>query len=259
MKLSIITINLNNSPGLCRTIESVIKQTFSDYEYVVIDGGSTDGSLEVLKEYSKRITYWISESDSGIYDAMNKGINYSTGEFVCFLNSGDLYVSKYSIEIMMNEIHSSKAEIFFGNLLLFETNSKKINLINIAPIHDKSDLLKNFLAHPSTFYRRRLFNEVGLFNINYRIASDVDWYLNALIKHKSSFSQINYSPSVFFNDGISVSNKKSLITEYKEVVSKYFTKFELRFFSGRTFKWLKGNVLTKGLIVLIFRLKLNRI
>ena len=91
-KLSIITINLNNAAGLRKTIESVVNQTFTDYEYLIIDGGSTDGSVEVIKEFADKITYWVSEPDKGIYNAMNKGILKARGEYLQFLNSGDWLV-----------------------------------------------------------------------------------------------------------------------------------------------------------------------
>ncbi|MDR2910496.1 MAG: glycosyltransferase [Bacteroidales bacterium] len=93
MKLSIITINLNNVAGLQKTIESVVKQTFTDYEYIVIDGGSTDGSADIIKQHANKITYWVSEPDKGIYNAMNKGIRVAKGEYCLFLNSGDWLIN----------------------------------------------------------------------------------------------------------------------------------------------------------------------
>ena len=103
MKLSIITVNLNNAVGLKKTICSVINQTFLDIEYIIIDGGSLDGSLEIIKEYEKKITYWVSEPDSGIYNAMNKGIMHANGEYLQFLNSGDWLVNDSIIEKFLKE------------------------------------------------------------------------------------------------------------------------------------------------------------
>ena len=102
MKYSIITVNYNNKEGLRKTIESVISQTFRDFEYIVIDGGSSDGSAELLKEYSDKITYWVSEPDKGIYNGMNKGIAKATGDYLNFMNSGDCFydqqVLKYHLD-----------------------------------------------------------------------------------------------------------------------------------------------------------------
>ena len=91
MKFSIITINYNNVEGLRNTIKSVVNQTYTDYEFIIIDGGSTDGSVEVIKEYANIITYWVSEPDKGIYNAMNKGIEVANGEYLNFMNSGDCF------------------------------------------------------------------------------------------------------------------------------------------------------------------------
>jgi len=96
--LSIITVNLNNEVGLSKTIESVQNQTYRDYEYIIIDGGSIDGSLNILNEYSQIFTHWVSEPDSGIYDAMNKGIKFAKGEWIIFMNSGDFFANKNVLE-----------------------------------------------------------------------------------------------------------------------------------------------------------------
>jgi len=98
MKFSIITVNYNNKTGLFNTIKSVINQTFSDFEFIIIDGGSDDGSIEVIKEYSDRITYWVSERDNGIYNGMNKGIVQAKGDYVNFMNSGDTFYSNNTLE-----------------------------------------------------------------------------------------------------------------------------------------------------------------
>ena len=111
--LSIITINLNNREGLRKTIESVVNQTFQDFEFIVIDGASTDGSVEVIQDYP-RINYWISEPDTGIYNAMNKGIAKATGEYCLFLNSGD---TLFQINTLTGILQSNpKGDIIFGNV-----------------------------------------------------------------------------------------------------------------------------------------------
>ena len=112
MKYSIITVNYNNREGLKRTIESVIHQTFRDFEFIVIDGGSTDSSAEVLKAYDEHISYWVSEKDNGIYDAMNKGIRKATGDYLNFMNSGDCF---YDDDVLRNvTAYASDADIITG-------------------------------------------------------------------------------------------------------------------------------------------------
>ena len=121
MRYSIITINYNNKDGLFRTIESVIAQSFNDYEYIVIDGGSTDGSLEVIKEHIPQITYWISEPDNGIYNAMNKGVNVANGDYCLFLNSGDCL---YDNDVLQRfNLYNSDKDIIIGRVFSLQTNS----------------------------------------------------------------------------------------------------------------------------------------
>jgi len=110
-KLSIITVNLNNAEGLRKTIESVVTQTFTDFEYIIIDGGSTDGSVEIIKLYADKITYWVSEPDKGIYNGMNKGIMVAKGEYCQFLNSGDWLVN----ENVLKEVFAD-VDIVYGDL-----------------------------------------------------------------------------------------------------------------------------------------------
>ncbi len=114
VKLSIITVNLNNSAGLRKTIESIVKQTFKDFEYIIIDGGSTDGSAEVIKEFADKITYWVSEPDKGIYNAMNKGILHAKGEYLLFLNSGDWLADDDLLSKVFCEPRT--ADIIYGHM-----------------------------------------------------------------------------------------------------------------------------------------------
>ncbi len=115
-KLSIITINYNNRSGLQKSMQSVFAQSFTDYEYIIIDGGSTDGSKELIEENSGRLAYWVSESDNGIYHAMNKGILKAKGELLIFLNSGDFYVSPNLFSYSLRKFNYNKADLFFWRL-----------------------------------------------------------------------------------------------------------------------------------------------
>nr|WP_315233518.1 glycosyltransferase family 2 protein [uncultured Flavobacterium sp.] len=257
MKISIITINYNNKLGLEKTIESVNSQTFLDYEYIIIDGGSTDGSVSVIKEYSDNINYWVSEPDKGIYDAMNKGIVSAKGEFICFLNSGDIYSGSYALEVMMNAIKNSDAKLFFGNFIFVNSTDNTARLFKIKKIKYKSDLLTNSFGHPATFYSSQLFEEVGLFNTSNKIVSDVEWYLKALIVNQVSFLQIDYSPSIFFDGGISTTSLGLVSNEYKKMIEKFFTNFEFQLYSGRTFKTIMSMPFFKHMVVKMFNLKLK--
>src|SRR5659263_50658 len=128
MKVSIITVNLNNDDGLPKTIESILSQSFIDYEYLIIDGGSTDNSLDILIKYANRITYWVSEPDKGIYNAMNKGIAHATGEWIIFMNSGDVFRNDEVLANVFKSDIEAQTQIIYGNTLV-----KGLNNLVIPP------------------------------------------------------------------------------------------------------------------------------
>ena len=176
MKVSIITINYNNKLGLQRTIDSVIIQTFKDFEWIIIDGGSTDGSKELIEEYSKYITCWVSESDKGIYNAMNKGIQRAHGEYLHFLNSGDVFYSK-DILYDIFYIKSYNHDILTGNII---NNGKELRGIGYQDI-SLNDFFYNSVFHPSSFIKRELFYTFGFYDENYKIVSDWKFFLKSII------------------------------------------------------------------------------
>ena len=199
MKLSIITINLNNREGLQKTIESVISQTFHDFEWIVIDGGSTDGSAELIKQYADHFTYWVSEPDKGIYNAMNKGIRQAKGEWLQFLNSGDLLYEKTTLQKIFDQEYSS--DVLYGNA----KNINKDGSISdyIAPdVLSYSHLYNGWpISHQASFFKRMLF--VGhLYNEHFRIVSDWEYCLN-LILRGCHFEHINRYVVWYDNNGIS--------------------------------------------------------
>ncbi|MFD2553279.1 glycosyltransferase family 2 protein [Sphingobacterium tabacisoli] len=198
MKLSIITINLNNKLGLANTIESVANQTFQAFEYIVIDGQSKDGSVSLLDSANKRIDKWISEKDSGVYEAMNKGIQLADGEYLLFLNSGDLLHSAKSIENMISNL---TADIVYGDLVF--ANEGSSSTYYYPEKLTIEFLFESTLGHPSTFIRRDLFKQFGNYNTNYKIASDWMFFLTCILKGHVSTRHVNQVVSVFDTNGIS--------------------------------------------------------
>ncbi len=200
MKLSIITVNLNNRSGLEKTILSVVNQSYSDYELIVIDGGSTDGSADLISQYKSEISYWISEKDKGIYNAMNKGIAVARGEYCYFLNSGDYFTGNSVLEELFKlDIH---ADIVSGNVLKIRSNGK---YRSIEP-HDKPTLHKlciHSLPHQASLINRALFAEIGNYNESYRIVSDFDFFLRAIVVHKKTYQKVDLNFSYFNLLGIS--------------------------------------------------------
>ncbi len=190
MKFSIITVNYNNKEGLRKTIESVISQTFRDFEFIVIDGGSDDGSLDVLKEYDSYITYWISEKDKGIYNAMNKGILKSTGEYLNFMNSGDCYFAPDTLE-KVNK-YQTDSDFIVGKDYHFCEKDKKGHASGqpsrITMIH----FFTSTLDHQSSFIKRELFNN-SQYNENYRWVSDWIFYIEKIV---SDGKHVQFIPDV---------------------------------------------------------------
>ena len=210
--LSIITVNLDDKSGLSRTVESVKSQNFHDFEFIIIDGGSKDGSLEVIKENETLIDYWVSEEDAGIYNAMNKGIKKATGKYVLFLNSGDYLLSKDVLSIDFNSITQ---DIVYGHL----THNKN-NILNNSAYKDNLDLgffFESTLPHGSTFIRRELFLIFGLYKTDYKIVSDWIFFLERIVIDSCSTLNLNKAISVFTLGGISTRpENKNLVKQERD-------------------------------------------
>lgn len=225
MKLSIITINRNNSSGLERTIQSVLQQTNKEFEYIVVDGASTDLSVDVIKKYavqSGNRLKWISEPDNGIYNAMNKGIGMASGEYVQFLNSGDILVSNDVTDRMLLElINKGKPSILYGNMLKdmpggYYLKDKCFAGQDITFLGFYSGTLN----HPPTYIRRELFNKYGYYDENLKIVSDWKWYLQAIILGGERPIYTDIDVTVFDMNGISETNKKFDKSERKIVLEE---------------------------------------
>ncbi|MCL2792948.1 MAG: glycosyltransferase [Spirochaetaceae bacterium] len=193
MKLSIITINKNNFEGLEKTIVSVIGQTYSDFEYIIIDGASTDGSIDIIKKYSDKINYWVSEADPGIYNAMNKGIRIAKGEFCLFLNSGDSLISSDTLINVFNEISSlPTSDIYYSDRI----NSDG-QIFRFPKSLTTSYLIEDVISHQNSLIKRALFYEHEFYNENLKLASDREFFLNEMWKYKSKFTYIKTNISIF--------------------------------------------------------------
>lgn len=200
MELSIITINYNNRDGLRKTIESVVGQTFCDFEYIIIDGGSTDGSVEVIKEYADRIDYWVSEKDKGIYNAMNKGVFAAHGKYLLFLNSGDYLCNKEVINSFY--LLSSDTDFVCGNIITDKGGGLK------SPQKVTMNyFLYGTLPHPSSFIKRTLFN-AHPYDERYKIAGDWEFFTHHLIVQNASYKSIDLNVAIFDTTGISSTTKK---------------------------------------------------
>lgn len=199
MRLSVITINFNDCNGLDKTINSVINQTFKDFEYIIIDGASTDGSVEVIKKYATSLTHWVSEPDNGIYNAMNKGTHIAQGDYCLYLNSGDFFAADDVLEKAF--AHNFTEDIVSCNCLEYNESREwlKVPPQNISLF----TFVNGSLPHPTSFIKRNLLNRLGGYNESYRIISDWCFFLDATIVHQCSYRTLDILLSKFNCFGIS--------------------------------------------------------
>lgn len=229
MKLSIITINFNNVSGLQRTMNSVLSQTWKDFEYIVIDGGSNDGSKDLIRSYAPQLSTWVSEKDSGIYNAMNKGIKYAKGEYCLFLNSGDFLIEKDILQKIFqynfNEDIVSFSVINTDHVVSFlKSPPKNISLFS---------LIEGNLSHPSTLIRRTVFNKTGLYDETKKIVSDWCFFIDSLIIHHCSYKYFDEVLSIFDRSGTSISTNNKILA--REEMNHYIQNTFPRIFQDYKF------------------------
>lgn len=215
MKFSIITINYNNKDGLRRTIDSVVNQLYRDFEYIVIDGGSTDGSVEVIKEYADKISYWVSESDKGIYNAMNKGIMQAHGEYLNFMNSGDSFFNENVLKDILQYLDS---DIVTGKIY-YEGGPHGFKKDNVTML----DFFKGSLEHQASFIRKELFSN-RLYDESFKIIADWKFFVDTLIYENASFRNIDVIVCLFDTSGISRTSSWLIHVEGARVFDELFPK-----------------------------------
>ncbi|MEI6864949.1 glycosyltransferase [Flavicella sp.] len=187
MKISIITVCYNSAATIKKTFESVKKQSYSDIEYIVVDGGSTDGTLDLINKYGKHIDNWISEPDKGLYDAMNKGIAMATGDVIGILNSDDLFNSDKAIEKIMNQFNSdTELDSLYADLYyVSQTDINKI--VRHWVTGEQKSFYKGWHpGHPTFFVKKEVYNKYGLYDIELSLAADFEIMLRFLERYKIS-------------------------------------------------------------------------
>jgi len=214
MLLSIITINYNNRDGLQKTINSVVRQTFKDFEWIIVDGGSTDGSHELIAQNADLFSYWVSEPDKGIYNAMNKGIKVAKGDYLQFLNSGDWLYDDTSLERCFS--HPFTSDIVYGDFYFVKRDGQMVKSCFPNPL-TLSYLYHYSLGHNASFIKRELLQE-ELYDERYRIVSDWAFFLKQALKN-CGFKYIDEIVSCFDTSGVSSLNKE-LVNKERETVIK---------------------------------------
>ena len=219
--ISIITVNLNNAAGLGKTICSVIEQTYKPIEFIVIDGDSTDGSKPILEKYSQQIQVTISEKDAGIYNAMNKGITKSTGEYLLFLNSGDILLDKNPLQQLISTGNNS--DLIYGNIQVSDVDKKRNGIF--PDILSFKFFYINSLPHPCTLIKRSLFNLAGLYREDLKIVSDWAFFVLAICKYNCSYKHVNVIVTDFDSTGISSTQLQLIEKERSIVLNEHFAPF----------------------------------
>jgi len=222
--ISIITVNLNDVEGLKRTMTSVFEQTWQEFEYIVIDGGSTDGSKEYIEQHSDRIDFWVSEKDSGIYNAMNKGIKAATGKYLLFLNSGD-HLFEDTILEQNNQFLMTYDLVYFNLNVVGPENT----FVKYYP--DKlcfSYFIKDTLPHPATFIKVTLFEKIGFYDEDLKIVSDWKFFIESICKFNASYNRIDEILATFYLDGLSSypENSEIIHEEKMKVLKSNFNVFQ---------------------------------
>ena len=250
MKLTIITITYNNIEGLCRTIQSVQSQTFCDFEHIIVDGGSTDGSVELIREYadnqavrlsgckanqasdtlphalitsrsncvSAYSVRWISEPDNGIYDAQNKGILMAQGEYCYFLNAGDTFCDENILQRMMINAYT---DIVYGNEVLIDEHRTKIGIAYGIKNPSFLHLYKSCMKHQASFICRNLFETYGVYDVDMRICADWDWFLRVIGFNDVTLEYRNVDVAYFDTNGYSYTHPEIERYETELILNRY--------------------------------------
>jgi glycosyltransferase involved in cell wall biosynthesis len=209
--LSVITVTFNAGKYLEETILSIVNQTFRDIEFIIIDGGSTDETIDIIKKYESKISYWTSEDDEGVFDAMNKGIDIASGKWINFMNAGDCFFEHDTLAKVASLLEKSNVEIVYGNTVIkYDESYKKTKILS-------PDLKFDFglpFCHQSVFVRSDLYKSAK-FNTEYQIYSDYDFFLNCF-KKKCAFSFVSEIIAIYNCGGLS--SQRSL-KHYKELYS----------------------------------------
>lgn len=192
MKVSIITVSFNSAKTIADTIESVLSQDFPQIEYIVVDGGSSDGTVEIIKRYEDRIAHWVSEKDRGMYDAMNKGIALATGDVIGILNSDDVYMNTHVVSELMGLMQAKRVQVVFADLILVDQDrpQKVLRYYDSGHFHPNKFKYGWMPAHPTVFVKRELYEAVGEFSTTYQIAADYEMLIRILAIQRARYAYL---------------------------------------------------------------------
>ncbi len=218
--VSVITVVFNAENTLEDTIRSVISQHYDNIEHIIIDGGSTDATLDILRKYDHNIDYWVSEEDGGIYDAMNKGIALANGDYIGMLNSDDYFASPDALEIMVKQLKAGNADAVFSNLDIVDSANlsrvlRKYRISSFSPFMLRIGVMP---PHPTFYCKKSCYERAGLFRTDYRIAADFEMLTRLLIKHHITWQYIDETTVKMRSGGLSGSGIKASWVINREII-----------------------------------------
>lgn len=224
-KFSIITVNYNNKQGLQKTIDSVIHQSFRNFEFIIADGNSNDGSKEIITENAVNFSRFVSEPDNGIYHAMNKGIKMATGDYLLFLNSGDALIDNEVLKRLNDRIDGS-SDLYYGDIL-FEESARTKTIISPDKLTFDFFFTDN-LPHQASFIRKSLFDQLFYYNEEFKIVSDWEFLIYAVCKANISYQHLNILVTLYDGKGISSNpgNYQMMYAERDMVMNRHFPAFK---------------------------------
>lgn len=231
-KLTIITINYNDAEGLARTIASVSGQSSSEFEYIVIDGGSDDESVNVIQKNASRIGQWVSEKDTGIFNAQNKGAQKSSGNYLLFLNSGDVLADKNVVADILPRLRSY--DLVYGDLLVDHSGTEE--RVEMPEVLDVYHFMISTLAHPCTFISSALFKKLGGLREELKITADYEFFLRAVLVEHATYTHVPRIISIFNSEGVSSdpANEEKQLAERKKSWEMNFPKPAIEAFENYT-------------------------
>jgi glycosyltransferase involved in cell wall biosynthesis len=220
MKISIITVVWNNEKTIKDAIDSVLSQTYENIEYIIVDGASTDDTIEIVKSYGNKITKFLSEPDKGLYDAMNKGIKLATGDVVGILNSDDFYIDESVIEKVVKTFQEQNVDSVYADLVYVKSENldKIVRYYDSSKFHPSKFAYGWMPAHPTFFVKKEFYEKYGLFKTDYKIAADYEILVRFLKKYELSYFYLNQVIIKMRMGGVSTSGFKSNYILNKEII-----------------------------------------
>lgn len=240
---SIITVTYNAAQWLERTVLSILRQSYPHIEYIIIDGGSADGTVDIIKQYQEGLAYWVSEPDKGLYDAMNKGLAKATGDYVWFINAGDTLHTADTLQEIMSTLKKkvSLPDVIYGDTMIVDAEGRSLGLRRLRPpkkLTWKSFRMGMLVNHQAFIARREI---APPYDLRYRLVADFDWCIQCL-QQAGSIHNTHRILADFLKEGLSSQNRKASLKERYAIMQKYYGRFStalLHLWFAVRFYWAK--------------------